>query len=37
LKDVIKRKMEGKKTQGRRRIGMIDELMDGEMKSGGQS
>jgi len=29
LKDVIEGRMEGKRTQGRRRIGMIDELMEG--------
>jgi len=29
LKDVIEGKMEGKRTRGRRRIGMNDELMEG--------
>jgi len=29
LKDVIEGRMEGKRTRGRRRMGMIDELMEG--------
>jgi len=29
LKDVIEGRMEGKRTRGRRRICMIDELMEG--------
>jgi len=29
LKDFIEGRMEGKKTRGRTRIGMIDELMEG--------
>jgi len=29
FKDVLKGRMEGKRTRGRRRIGMIDELMEG--------
>jgi len=35
MKDVIKGRMELKRTRGRRRIGMIDELMErtyGQMK-----
>jgi len=29
LKDVIEKRVKGKRTRGRRRIGMIDELMEG--------
>jgi len=29
LKDVIEGRMEGKRTRGRRRLSMIDELMEG--------